>query len=112
MSVEWAITPEKIGKVVELIIKVARPHKVILFGSMVRGKTNIHSDLDILVVVENEEVHSRKESVRIRQALRGICMPMDILVISKGRLRDLADQPGLIYREVLRSGKVVYESAA
>jgi hypothetical protein len=39
-------------------------------------------------------------------------MPMDILVISEERLKDLADQPGLVYREVLRTGKVVYEAAA
>jgi hypothetical protein len=37
-------------------------------------------------------------------------MPMDILVISEDRLRELADQPGLIYREALRHGKVVSES--
>ena len=59
------------------------------------------------------EVESpRKESVRIRQALRGLSMPMDILVISEGRLKELGDRPGLIYREALRSGKVVYEAAA
>ncbi len=38
-------------------------------------------------------------------------MPMDILVISERRLRQLADQPGLVYREALKNGQVVYEAA-
>jgi len=37
---------------------------------------------------------------------------MDILVISEKRLKELGEQPGLVYREALRAGKVVYESAA
>lgn len=35
---------------------------------------------------------------------------MDLLIIGEDRLRELADQPGLIYRETLRHGQVVYES--
>jgi hypothetical protein len=34
---------------------------------------------------------------------------MDILVVADRRLRELAAAPGLIYREALREGKVVYD---
>jgi len=90
---------------------VAQPRKVILFGSVVRGEANIPSDLDILVVVGDECISPRKESVRIQQALWGIVMPMDILVISEKKLEELADHPGLIYREILQHGKVVYDAS-
>jgi predicted nucleotidyltransferase len=108
MSVPWAITPEKIEAAVKRIVSVTQPRKVILFGSVVVGKPDIHSDVDILVVTGNEIESSRKESVRIRRALRGITMPMDILVIPEKRLQELADQPGLVYREAVRHGRVVY----
>ena len=36
-------------------------------------------------------------------------MPMDILVVGEQWLNELAEVPGLIYREALRTGKVVYE---
>ena len=111
MTVSWAITPEKIEAAVNRIISVAQPRKVILFGSVVRGEANIHSDLDILVVTRDEIESPRKESVRIRRALRGISMPMDILVISERKLEELADHPGLIYREALQHGKVVYDAS-
>lgn len=111
MNPSWAITPEKIEAAIREIVKIGRPRKVILFGSAVRGEANIHSDLDILVVTGDEIVSPRKESVRIRRALRGILMPMDILVVPESQLQELANQPGLIYREALRNGKVVYETS-
>jgi predicted nucleotidyltransferase len=112
MTPVWAITPEKIEQAVRKIVDFEQPKRVILFGSAARGETNINSDADFLVVTRGEVKSPRKESVLIRQALRGLMMPMDILVISEERLRELADQPGLVYREALRNGKVVYEAAA
>lgn len=111
MNVSWSITPEKIEAAIQQIVRVAQPRKIILFGSTVQGRANINSDLDILVVTAHEVDSPRKESVRIRRALRGISMPMDILVISEQRLQELANQPGLIYREAIRYGKLIYEAA-
>jgi hypothetical protein len=36
---------------------------------------------------------------------------MDILVVSENELRELAAVPGLIYREAIKNGRVVYESS-
>lgn len=91
------------------IVSVAHPRKVILFGSAMDGEAGVNSDLDVLVVVGDETENLRQESVRIRRALGSILMPMDILVVAEGWLRESADQPGLIYREALRTGKLVYE---
>ena len=108
----WAITPEKIEAAIRRIVRTAQPRKIILFGSAVRGRADIHSDVDILVVTKDEIASSRKESVRIRRALRGISMPMDILVVPERRLEQLAQRPGLVYREAMRHGRVVYDAAA
>lgn len=110
MAVSWAVNQDKIDKVVERIVQLVHPRRVILFGSAATGAVHEHSDLDLLIVTDCEVPRPRKESVRIRSALRGIRVPMDLLVISEDRLRELADQPGLIYREALRHGQVVYES--
>jgi predicted nucleotidyltransferase len=110
MTVTWAITPEKVRAVVERILQVSKPKKLILFGSCVRGNLTKHSDVDILVVAGEDVKSPRKEAVRIRRSLKGISMPMDILVVSEGQLDELANQPGLIYREALKYGEVVYES--
>jgi predicted nucleotidyltransferase len=108
----WQITDDKVQAAVERIVEVSRPVSLILFGSYVRGQLGPNSDLDILVVAEDTLESCRKESVRIRKALRGILMPMDILVVRSGELEDLALVPGLIYSTILREGKVVHERAA
>jgi predicted nucleotidyltransferase len=111
MSSLWVITPEKVQTAIKRIIEVSRPRKLILFGSYVRGNMDLNSDLDILVVTGDNIENPRKESVRIRRALKGIVMSMDILVVPESKLQELVNVPGLIYREAMRDGEVVYESA-
>ena len=106
----WEVTPEKVEAAVRKIIEIARPAKLILFGSYVKDKTNINSDVDFLVIAGDEVGNTRKESVRIRRALRGIGMPMDILVVPERKWLELKDKPGLIYKEALKNGKLIYES--
>jgi len=105
----WAITPEKVRTAIQRIIEVSRPRKLILFGSYIRGNMNLNSDLDILVVTGDDIENPRKESVRIRRALKGIVMSMDILVVQESKLKELTNVPGLIYKEAMREGEVVYE---
>jgi predicted nucleotidyltransferase len=108
---KWEITPEKVQKVISKIVEISNPRKLILFGSYIHGKQHINSDLDILVVAGEEIVNPRKEGIRIRRALKGINMPMDILVVPENELDELTNIPGLIYKEAVGRGKVVYESA-
>jgi predicted nucleotidyltransferase len=91
---------------------VSRPLSIILFGSYAKGRAGANSDLDILVVAEDSLESCRNESVRIRKALRGILMPMDILVVRSRDLDELAAVPGLIHATILEEGKVVHERAA
>ena len=112
MQKPWTVTPEKIGAAVQRIVDVGQPSQVIVFGSAARSGARPPHDLDLLVVTKDDIAHPRHESVRLRRALRGISMSVDILVISARRLRQVADHPGLVYREALRHGKVVYEAPA
>ena len=112
METPWAVTHEKVEAALKKIVEISNPRKLILFGSYVTGSVKRNSDLDVLVVTGADVENSRKESVRIRRALKGISMSMDILVVSERVLDVCADTPGLIYREALRKGRIVYESAA
>lgn len=95
---------------VEKIIEVSKPRKIILFGSYIRGNMHLNSDVDILVVTGDEIESARKESVRIRRALKGIIMSIDILVVPEHKLTELTAAPGMIYRQAVLNGKLVYES--
>jgi len=108
--VSWMVTAQKVEAAIKRIVEVAHPQRLILFGSYVRGEITPNSDLDILVVTGDDVKNVRKESVRIRRALKGISMPVDIIITPESKLRELAQTPGFIYREALMHGKVVYEA--
>ncbi len=95
--------------VLERLIAVARPRKIILFGSYVRGQVGPDTDLDVLVVTENCVSNPRTESVRLRDAVSDVDMSMDILVVPEAQFDALRDTPGLIYREACEQGRLVYE---
>lgn len=106
----WRVTPEKVEQAIKRLVEAARPLKIILFGSYVRGETGPNSDLDIMVISPDDIESPRRESVRLRRALRGISMPMDIIVVPQADWESLKDRPGMIYREADTAGKVVYEA--
>jgi predicted nucleotidyltransferase len=91
------------------LVAVARPRKIILFGSYVRGQTDRDSDLDVLVVTDDDGGNPRAESVRFRDCVEDIDMPMDILVVPESEFNELQHTPGLIYQEASEHGKVAYE---
>jgi predicted nucleotidyltransferase len=105
----WAVTPEKVDAAVERLVREACPVKLYLFGSFVRGQTGSDSDLDVLVVTSDTVTNPRAESVRLRRALRGIHMPVDILVVPESVFDAHRHTPGLIYREIAETGRLVYE---
>ena len=105
----WLVTPEKVHAVVGRLIEMAHPKQIILFGSYARGKITENSDLDVLIVAGDEVENTRRESVRLRGALKEIEMPIDIVVVRESTFQKLSDTPGLIYEEARRTGLLVYE---
>ena len=105
----WLVTSEKVHAVVGRLIEMAHPKQIILFGSYARGKITEDSDLDVLIVAGDEVENTRRESVRLRGALKEIEMPIDIVVVRESTFQKLSDTPGLIYEEARRTGLLVYE---
>jgi len=108
----WQVTQKKVDEAIRRIVAASRPRAVILFGSYVRGEIGANSDLDVLVVVDDSVSNCRQESVRIRKELKGISMPMDILVVRNGDFLKLSSVENLIYKTALQEGQTVYEQAA
>jgi predicted nucleotidyltransferase len=105
---------EAIAKLTEItnrIIAASQPEKIILFGSYARGDFGPDSDLDLLVVIPDVE-RPRAESTRLRRVLRGLLIPVDIVVATPEQIERLRDVRGLIYHTALTQGKVVYERVA
>jgi predicted nucleotidyltransferase len=101
----------------ELFQEIARriratttPERIILFGSYARGDAGADSDLDLLVIVPGVQT-PRQESTRIRRALRGLLVPIDVIVATPEQIERYRDSIGLVYRAALQEGVVLYERA-
>lgn len=92
---------------VRRIVRIAHPLRIVLFGSAVRGKSGYDSDIDLMVVMPDGS-HRRQTAQRLYAEITGIKVPFDILVATPSDLERHKENVGLIYRTVLREGRVVY----
>lgn len=104
------ISEETIKKAIELLIEVAKPRKIYLFGSYARGDAREQSDLDFLVV-EQIVKSRRKEMVRLHDAIRQMRIPIDILVASESTFNEWADVPGTVIHKAKTEGRLCYEES-
>ena len=110
MSSEGGI-PGLLEEITQRIRATTTPEQIILFGSHVRGEASPDSDLDLLVIVKGV-THPRQESTRIRRALRGLLVPIDVIVATPEQIARYRDTIGLIYQPALREGRVLYERSS
>ena len=98
---------EVIEQLVQRIIELVQPLRIILFGSAVRGEMGHDSDIDVLMVMP-EGVHRRRTAQLLYRQIRGLGVPFDIVVATPDDLEKHKDNIGLIYRTVLQEGREVY----
>ena len=102
------VSEETIRKAVEILVREAKPTKVILFGSYARGDAGPDSDVDFLVI-EKEVPSKHEEMVRLDLALSPLRIPSDVLVASEEHVASSwADFPGTYLYDALREGKIMY----
>lgn len=100
------IPQETIDRAARMLLAAAPAgSEVILFGSYARGDARPDSDLDFLVV-EPTVMGRRKEMVRLRELLRPLGIPVDVLVVSAEGFEAWKDQINNVVHEAAREGRV------
>ena len=100
---------QTLDDIIQRIVEVAQPEKIILFGSAARGEMNRHSDVDLLVVKEG--MHRRDMAGRIYENLWGVGATVDVVVVTPADVENYKDSHALAIKPALREGRVVYEAA-
>jgi predicted nucleotidyltransferase len=96
-----------VDDLVNRIVKAVHPIKIIMFGSAAQGEMSPDSDIDVMVVVP-DGTHCLNTAHYLYKQMRGLGLPVDILVATPGTLAKHSENTGLIYRTVLAEGKEIY----
>jgi predicted nucleotidyltransferase len=95
-------------KIVDRIVDIIFPEKVVLFGSQARGDARSDSDIDLLVIAKSQQPRYRR-SAPLYGALSDILTPMDIIVYTPEEVNDWREVRQAFVTTALREGTVIYE---
>jgi predicted nucleotidyltransferase len=97
-------------EIVRRVLSVARPDRIILFGSAATGQMTKDSDIDLLVVGP-APANRHEASVMIRDAIGKVNLPVDVILIATERFEATKDIVGGIAYPAHKYGRVLYEAA-
>jgi predicted nucleotidyltransferase len=98
---------QTIDSLLQQIIAIAHPLRVVLFGSAARGEWRASSDIDMLIVVP-EGSSMRDVARRLYASIRGIRVPFDLVVATPAVLKKHERDSGMVYRHALQEGRELY----
>ncbi len=104
---EYMIAKSKISQIVKLIVKNLEPEKIILFGSYATGIPDKNSDLDLLII-KDSEIPRYKRGREIRKHLRGIGVPMEIIVYTNEEIEKWKNVKEAFITQIISKGRVLY----
>jgi predicted nucleotidyltransferase len=97
-----------LAEVVQRLAAEFDPEQIILFGSHAWGTPNEDSDLDLLVIVSRSDERPTRRAVHAHRCLRGLLVPMDVLVKTREEMDRFGQVPASFEAEILQRGKVLY----
>lgn len=100
-----------LDEIVRRVVEVAKPDRIIMFGSSARGTMGPDSDVDLLVIKANVP-HRRRLAQEIYLNLFGIPVPVDVVVVTPDDIRAYGDKVGTIIGLALREGRQLYAAQA
>lgn len=96
--------------VIQRVVEVAEPERIILFGSAAQGRMGRNSDVDLLIIKGESDPISLM--ARIYRRLYGVGVAVDAIVASPEDVERYKDTHALVFKPALREGKVVYDAHA
>jgi predicted nucleotidyltransferase len=83
--------------------------RVVLFRSCARGDNGACSDVDVLVIEPTVE-DPIQESVRLRRGLRGLGVPIDVVVVAQLDADRRSVVRGTVVERALREGRTLVDA--
>jgi uncharacterized protein len=101
---------ETFAEIVRRIRSVARPEKIVLFGSRARGEHRPDSDIDLLVI-EDSPLPRHRRPIPLYAALADLPLDVEteVVVYTPAEVEEWSTASAAFVTTALREGKVLYE---
>ena len=98
---------KEIQNITQQIIEKYKPKNIVLFGSAARGKPDLDSDVDLLIIKKETPLYGAD---RIRELSRIIerNIPLDLLIYRPEEFEKRVQMGDPFLKSVLKEGKVLY----
>ena len=93
--------------IVRRIVEVARPEKIVLFGSAARGEMGPNSDVDLLVI-KGGKFNRGRLTTSIYRNLANTDAAVDVIVVTPDEVDRYRNSHCLVICPAMKEGKVVY----
>jgi len=103
-----AIDTATIREVAGRLVAALAPERVLLFGSYAWGLPDADSDLDLYLIVADNAEPAHRIARRGHLALRGLKVPVDLVVRTRSESASNARAVSSLDYEVLRRGVPLY----
>jgi predicted nucleotidyltransferase len=103
--------PDELDRLVRQIVAKVDPVAIYLFGSRARGDADDDSDYDLMIVVPDDFPAGQANTHTAFQCVEGRRIPIDAVMVRRGRFRERAAQVGTLSHQVNRDGVLLYERA-
>lgn len=103
-----SISQDIIDEVTRRLVADLRPEKIILFGSHAWGTPGEDSDVDLYVIVPESDLTPTQRATRAYRSLRGVRVPLDILVKTRAEADRMRRVHASLDCEVMERGRVLY----
>jgi predicted nucleotidyltransferase len=96
-------------RVVDVVVETARPIRIVLFGSSVRGDGRLSSDVDVMVVVgDGTDRHQTTKALYLAMARERFGLPVEFHVTTPSLIERHRDDVGYYHFDAVREGRDLY----
>lgn len=97
-----------LNRIVSKVVQMTSPEKIILFGSLISGRQNVYSDIDLFIIAN--DLHNRKIIVQqIHSFIEELALKSDIFIFDEKEIEQAKLAPFSFVGSVLKKGKIIYK---
>jgi len=101
---------KEVQNIVKQLIRLYKPDKIILFGSLARGQINQGTDID-LFIIKSDVPEFGVDRIRQLDALIKYRLATDFIVYKPAELEQRLNLGDPFVKSILEEGKVLYDAA-